>query len=111
MHAVLGHSDIPNHAMGDSDEYSQPGLKTGDVTASYIQDYAAASVHATHKPLYENGTIFNVRWADDATVANASAVYSGDFYIASYEPVGGSHGGASMAPVTYRRAGNVVATT
>ena len=106
FHAALGHTDIPNHAMGDSDEYSQPGLKTGDVTASFIQDYAAADVHATHRPLYNNSSIFQLRWADKP-IANAHTIYSGDFYVASYEPVGGAHGGVSMAAVTYRRAGNL----
>ena len=106
FNSELGHTDIPNHAMGDTDEYSQPGLKTGDLTATYIQDYASDDVHDTHQELYNDSSIFVLRWADKA-FASANVIFSGDFYVASYMPVGGAHGAASLATVTYRRAGNL----
>ncbi len=106
--AVKGHTDIPQNAMGDSDEYGAAGLKQGPITASFIQDFAAANVHATINPLYENKTKFPIVWRNTSGAASATnPEHSGDFYVSSYRPVGGSHGGESLAAVTFNRAGNL----
>ena len=109
--AVLGHTDVPQNAMGDTDEYGTAGLKQGPITASFIQDFAAASVHRTINPLYQNKTVHNMLWRNASGAASATnPEFSGDFYVSSYRPVGGSHGGESLAAVTFNRAGNLTNT-
>ena len=101
--APLTRGDVQQNAMGDSDEYGAPGLKGGDITATFIQDFAAAKVHLTLRPLYENGTITSVRWGEVA----GNFKYSGAFYVQNYRPIGGAHGEGTLATVTLRRAGNL----
>ncbi len=108
----LGHNDIPFHAMGDTSEFFTPGLKTGAIAATFIQDFVAASVHRTLSPIYENQTLVPVRWrAKTGEVASASnPEYSGTFYVGSYRAIGGDHGEGTLATVSFVRAGNVINT-
>lgn len=106
--AAMGRADLPAHAMGDDDEYGMPGLKQGDITATFLQDFAAASVHRTLSPLYENATIIPVRFrATNAAASATNPEYSGNYYCQQYRGIGGAHGAQSLATVTFRRAGDV----
>ncbi len=102
---VQNRNDVRQNAMGDEDEFGRPGLKTGDISATFIQDFASSSVHETLRPLYENGTLHPVRWAE----VTGEVRYSGTFYTQQYRAVGGEHGGETLATVTFHRAGNVSA--
>lgn len=106
--AVQGRENLPAHAMGDDDNYGMPGLKTGDISATFLQDFAGGSVHATLRPLYENGTIVPVVWrATNAAASATNPEYSGQFFCQNYRAIGGAHGQQSLAEVTFARAGDV----
>jgi len=109
--APLNIADLQGNAMGDTDEYGMPGLNQGDVTATFLQDFAAASVHRTLRPLHNNHTTHPLVWrASSAAAAVANPEYSGDYYVQNYRPIGGAHGAQTFATVTFRRAGNLTNT-
>jgi len=108
---VKGRGNLPAHCMGDTDNYSMPGLKEGDISANFIQDFAAASVHKTLAPLYNNATIIPIVYrAKRAVASDTNPEHSGDYYVGTYRDIGGAHGEMLLAQVTFVRAGNVANT-
>jgi hypothetical protein len=96
-------AEIASHAMGDDYEYSKPGLFRVTCTATFFQDFAAASVDATLDPLWRNRTEFEVKMRANKTLAvsTTNPMYSGQAFISSYRPIGGAHGENLMAEVTF----------
>ncbi len=106
-------NDIRADCMGNTDEYGMPGLKTGDITATFMQDFAAASVHATLQPIYASGLIVPVVYkpiTGQAKDAVTNPEYSGSYYISNYRSIGGTHGEGLLAQVTFHRGSDIVAT-
>lgn len=85
--------ELPNHAHGDDVAQITPGLFNWTIRATFLQDFAAASVHATLRPLFANRTKHTIRVrADSAAVSTTNPMYSGYAYLVTYQPMRGAHG-------------------
>ncbi len=86
-------------------EFGQ-GLKDATISATFFQDYAAASVDATLFPLYDSGGTFPVVVRPDAAVASATnPSYTMTSRLYTYGGVAGGVGDANTRDVTFRNAG------
>jgi hypothetical protein len=83
------------------------GFKDATVTATFFQDYAAASVHATLQPLYDSGGTFalNIKPTQAATSATNPRITLGTARLFGYTPLAGGVGEASTMDVSFRNAG------
>jgi hypothetical protein len=83
------------------------GLRDATITASFFQDYAAASVHAILQPLYASGGTFTVKiWPDQTTsisATNPSVTMTARGY--SYAGISGKVGDAAAFDFPMRNAG------
>lgn len=80
------------------------GLKSGSITISFQQDYAAGSVDAT---LFANlGTVVAVTVkASSAATSATNPLYSGSFLVTQMKPVSGKPGDLATFSVTLPRSG------
>lgn len=87
-------------------EFAQ-GFKDAEITATFFQDYAAASVHATLQPLYDAGGTFAVYIkAENATTTSTNPrIELVTARLFGYTPLTGGVGEASTMDVTFRNAG------
>jgi hypothetical protein len=87
-------------------EFGQ-GFKDATVTATFFQDYAASSVHATLQPLYDSGGTFalNVKPTQSATSSTNPRITLGTARLFGYTPLAGGVGEASTMDVSFRNAG------
>jgi hypothetical protein len=88
-------------------DYGQ-GFKDATITAKFYQDYAAASVHATLQPLYDNGGTFAVYVKSDAAVTTSSTAPRIELFTAKmygYNPLAGAVGDGSTMDVEFSNAG------
>lgn len=97
-----GNASLPAQAMGDSQEYANPGMRTRSLTARFYNDFASGSVFATLNPL-KNGSKHDVQYRHDSGAATAlNPTYSGSWFITSTNGlIGGTIGGNSMVDVTW----------
>lgn len=65
-----------------------PGTQDQTITAQFLNDYGAGSVHATIWPLYEGGSSFPiiVQPDSDAGTSSTNPTYSGTANVFSYPP-------------------------
>ena len=100
--------DVDLTAFGPSGyrEIAQ-GFKDAEITATFYQDYQAASVHATLQPLYDSGGTFAVYVKADAgsTTSTNPRVELVTARLFGYSPLAGAVGDASSMDVTFRNAG------
>lgn len=87
-------------------EFGQ-GFKDATITATFFQDYAASSVHATLQPLYDTGGTFSVyvKSTQSATSATNPRIELGTARMFGYSPLAGAIGDASSMDVEFRNAG------
>jgi hypothetical protein len=87
-------------------EFGQ-GFKDATITATFYQDYAAASVHSTLQPLYDSGGTFAVyvKASDDTTTATNPRIEMVTARLFGYNPLAGAVGEASTMDVSFRNAG------
>lgn len=87
-------------------EFGQ-GFKDATITATFFQDYAAASVHATLQPLYDSGGTFSVyvKSSQSATSSTNPRMELGTARMFGYTPLTGGVGDASSMDVEFRNAG------
>jgi hypothetical protein len=108
----VGAATLDNSAMGDNYDNQRAGLLNWSVEATFFQDFAASSVDATLYPLFSAGTSFAlVMRPDSGGVSTGNPQWSGDAFISSYTPVGGTHGDNLMSPVTFSPATDLVRAT
>lgn len=83
------------------------GFKTAEITATFFQDYDAASVHQTLQPLYDAGGTFtvNVKASQTTTSSTNPRITLGTATLNSYSPLAGAVGEASTMDVTFTNAG------
>jgi hypothetical protein len=83
------------------------GFKDATITATFFQDYAAASVHQTLQPLYDAGGTFNVfvKMHQTATTATNPRIEMNTAKMYGYNPIAGDVGDASTMDVEFRNAG------
>lgn len=75
------------------------GLKTWEVGITFLNDYDAAKVHATIRPLVGTTACFEVR-PINACASQNNPIISGIGVVSAYPPFGGAVGDALMAEVT-----------
>ncbi len=98
-------------AMGDNTEIQRAGLLNWSVDVTFFQDFTSGSVDATLYPLYVSGTNFSIVCRPTSgSVASGNPQWSGQAFISSYQPMGGTHGDELMAPVTFSPASNLTRT-
>lgn len=83
------------------------GFRTASITATFFQDYAAASVHQTLQPLYDSGGTFtvNVKPTQSATSSTNPRISLPVARMFSYNPLAGGVGDASTFDAEFRNAG------
>ena len=83
------------------------GFKDATVTATFFQDFAAASVDATLWPLFSGGSVFPVTVkATSAATSSTNPIYSlPAAKMFGYTPIGGGVGDASSTDVSFRNSG------
>ncbi len=82
------------------------GLKDATITATFFQDFAASSVHATLQPLYASGGTFDVvvkPTSASASPTNPSVTLKSRLF--AYGGIGGAVGDSANLDVSFRNAG------
>jgi hypothetical protein len=87
-------------AMGDNSLTRLPGLKDSSVDANFRQDFAAGNVDAILFPLVGAAAFPVIIRPDAGAKGAANPEFTGNFLLASYNPLGGSVGDVAAAPVT-----------
>ena len=87
-------------------DYGQ-GFKDATITATFWQDYAAASVHATLQPLYDSGGTFSVyvKSSTGTTSSTNPRIELGTAKMYGYNPIAGAVGDGSSMQVEFANAG------
>jgi hypothetical protein len=82
------------------------GLKDGTVSATFFQDFAAASVHSILQPLYASGGTFAVEVRPvNTTVSSTNPKLTFTARLYSYAGIAGGVGEALTMDVSFRNAG------
>jgi hypothetical protein len=102
--------DLETTAFGGEFRTRIGGLKTGSVTLSFMQDFAAASVDATLFPLLNTlATVVVVPTSGSVTSTNPS--YTATCLVNSYTPFASSVGDIATLSVTWPTSGTIVRGT
>jgi hypothetical protein len=105
---TYGNNALPMQTMGNSQEYSSPGLRTRGLSAKFLMDFAAGSVFSTLNPL-KNGAYHVVQYRQDkdAAVSALNPTYSGLWFISNLTGlVGGAIGSQTECTVTWTPSGD-----
>jgi hypothetical protein len=86
------------------------GLKSGNVSLEFKQDFAATKLDSIMWPLLGTVVPFEVR-ADQAVVGTSNPKYTGTILIKAWNPVAGSVGDAASVSVSYPTSGAVTRAT
>lgn len=100
-------AELPDHTHGGHVESIAPGLTNWAIKGTFLQDFAAGSVHKTLRGAKKAGLPVSVRYRHDRGVVSAdNPMYSGSAYITTYDGYKGAHGATMLADVTLRPANN-----
>lgn len=85
---------VDGPCMGHATEKKLPVIKRGTVRVRFKQDFAAALVHATLWPLWNNKTAHNVFCRPTSAVISATNpdITASGAYLARYQPIKGNFG-------------------
>lgn len=86
------------------------GLKSGELSLSYLNDVAAAALDSIMFPLFGTVVTFEVR-VSNAVVGASNPKYTGSVLIKEWKPVGGGVGDINSADVGYPTSGAVSRAT
>jgi hypothetical protein len=101
---------VDGSAMSNLFAVTMPGLKSWDLEIEFYQDYALAKVDATMFSLV-GAAAFAVALRPKSAVQSATnPTFAGNALCLSYQPMGGAHGDAHMAPVSLRGTGTLTRT-
>jgi hypothetical protein len=83
------------------------GFKSATITATFFQDFAGSSVHATLQPLYDSAGTFTVNCKPTQAVTSATnpRVSLPTARMFGYNPLAGGVGDASTFDCEFRNAG------
>lgn len=103
--------DLTSFGPSGYREFGQ-GYKDATITATFFQDYAAASVHATLQPLYDTGGTFSVHVKSEnaTTTATNPRISLTTARMFGYNPLAGAVGEAATMDVSFRNAGTAGVT-
>ena len=104
-------ADVKTTNFGSSgNETRVGGLKSGSITISIQQDYAAGKVDATFWAARGTAVTVTVKATSAATSAT-NPLYSGSYLVTQQKPVSGKTGDLSVQSVTWPRTGDLTRTT
>ncbi len=86
------------------------GLKSGELSLSYLNDVAAAALDSIMFPLFGTVVTFEVR-ASSAVVGASNPKYTGSVLVQGWKPIGGGVGDINAADVSYPTSGAVTRAT
>lgn len=97
--------DTTTYPTAGHREYSQ-GANDATISASFYQDYAAASVHQTLAPIHQDGTPVLVVVIPDADtyVSTTNPSYMMASRLTGYQPLNGNVGAATELDCVFRNA-------
>lgn len=106
IEATVDDVDLTSFTTSGYREIGQ-GFKDATITATFFQDYAAASVHQTLQPLFDSGGTFSVhvKPTQSTTSATNPRMTMGTARMFGYSPLSGAVGEASTMDVAFRNAG------
>lgn len=107
-------AELPDNVHGDFVAKIRAGLEDWTISATFLQDFAAAEVDDTLQTLMQAGeTAINIVVGADKTTAVSSTNprYSGQAIMSSYSPFHGPHGSNLEATATFRPAGRLTRQT
>ena len=99
--------DVTSFTTAGFREYAT-GFKDTTITATFFQDYAAASVDATLQPLWDTGGTFSVHVKPHSSLTTSATNprYSiGTARLFSYNPMTGGVGDPNSFDAAFRNAG------
>jgi len=106
----LESDDLETTAFGDTFRTRVGGLKTGTVTLTFFQDFAAGEVDATLFPLYNTiATVVIVPTSSSVSATNPS--YTTNCLVNQYSPYSSSVGDISTISVSWPTTGTVTRGT
>ena len=76
------------------------GLKTWEVSITFLQDYDASKVYATLRPLVGTSACFDIRNVNACSSATNPSI-NGIGVLSAFSPFGGAVGDALMSEVTF----------
>lgn len=80
-----------------------PGQRTQTLTVGFLQDYAAAKVHQTLQPLYENASAFTFTVAPNgSSISSTNPKWSGTAELYEYNGLSGSLNNRAEVTATFR---------
>jgi hypothetical protein len=97
-------------ASGDGTRTYLGGLKGWSVSLDFNQDYAAGEVDATLFGIVATVVAVELR-ATSAAISATNPSFEGNVVVTSYQPLGGSIGGAVAAPVSLQGSGTLTRAT
>ncbi|MGW3724144.1 phage tail tube protein [Streptomyces sp. NPDC000851] len=101
--------DVTNYASNGWKEVLG-GLKSGELSVEFLQDFAASQLDAIMWPLLGTVVPFEVR-ADQAAVGTSNPKYTGSILINGWNPIEGSVGDEATVSVSFPTSGAVVRAT
>jgi len=106
----LESDDLETTAFGDTFRTRVGGLKTGTITLTFFQDFAAGEVDATLFPLYNTiATVVVVPTSSSVSPTNPS--YSTNCLVNQYQPFASSVGDIATVSVSWPTTGTVTRGT
>lgn len=106
---ALEATNLDSTAFGDNWVEATGGLKSGTLTLTFLDDFAASQVDATMWPIFGTVVPFEVRpTADPVSATNPS--YTGNLFIAQHT-VGGELNTMAMKSLTLPTSGAVARAT
>lgn len=105
-------NEVDVSAMGDTDAQRLPGLGDGEITVTFLQDYASASVDATLWPLVGDGTGFTVVVKPDSgAVSVSNPSFTATCHLYDYTAIDAEVGTVTEVPVTMKTSGAITRAT
>jgi hypothetical protein len=102
----LESDDLETTAFGDTFRTRVGGLKTGTITLTFFQDFAAGEVDATLFPLYNTiATVVVVPTSSSVSATNPS--YTTNCLVNQYQPFASSVGDIATISVSWPTTGTV----
>lgn len=86
------------------------GLKSAELSAEFLQDFAASQLDAIMWPLLGTVVPFEVR-ADQAAVGASNPKYTGNILIKGWNPIEGSVGDEATVSLSFPTSGAVTRAT
>jgi len=106
IHTAESRAPVDVTAFGSSYTQELKGLGEASITVTFLQDFAAGSVHATLQPLLASNTpiAVEVRAVNAARSATNPAGVLSNCTLFSYQGIDGAIGDASMVEAEFRNA-------